>query len=215
MGRIKAVFFDVGGTLIDESRMWRAWADAMGVAQQEFFAALGAVIARGEHHRQVFELLRPGFDVEAFRRQRPPSGERLGFAPGDLYPDALPCLAQLRARGLTIGISGNTPRETADVLRAAGVQADVIASSAAWGIEKPSEAFFARLTAEAGHRPSEIAYVGDRLDNDVLPAARAGLGSVFLRRGPWGVIHARLPEAAEADLVIDGLAELPDRLSQL
>ena len=33
-------------------------------------------------------------------------------------------------------------------------------------------------------RPSEIAYVGDRVDFDVLPAAAAGMFTVHLRRGP-------------------------------
>ena len=61
--------------------------------------------------------------------------------------------------------------------------------------------FFVRLIAEA-HVPAEsILYVGDRLDNDVLPARAAGMRTVFLRRGPWGRIHALTGEAALADHV--------------
>jgi len=37
--------FDVGETLIDESRMWHEWADILGVPRFTFSAALGAVIA--------------------------------------------------------------------------------------------------------------------------------------------------------------------------
>jgi FMN phosphatase YigB (HAD superfamily) len=59
---------------------------------------------------------------------------------------------------------------------------------------------------------AEIAYVGDRLDNDVMPARRAGMRTVLLRRGPWGYLHAERPEAALADAVTDSLASLPELL---
>ena len=61
----------------------------------------------------------------------------------------------------------------------------------------------------AGVAPDAIAYVGDRLDNDVLPARRAGMRTVLLERGPWGYLHAERPEAALADVVAETLAELP------
>jgi FMN hydrolase / 5-amino-6-(5-phospho-D-ribitylamino)uracil phosphatase len=46
-----------------------------------------------------------------------------------------------------------------------------------------------------------------------LPAKRAGLLAVHLRRGPWGFLQANWPEAAQADLRIDALTELPDALA--
>jgi FMN phosphatase YigB (HAD superfamily) len=58
----------------------------------------------------------------------------------------------------------------------------------------------------------EIAYVGDRLDNDVLPAKAAGMFAIFIRRGPWGYLHATRPEASEADARIESLLELPSLL---
>lgn len=67
------------------------------------------------------------------------------------------------------------------------------------GVEKPSPEFFEKVRSEAGCPPGEIAYVGDRLDDDVLPARRAGMWAVFVRRGPWGHVHARRPEVSEAD----------------
>jgi FMN phosphatase YigB (HAD superfamily) len=83
-----------------------------------------------------------------------------------------------------------------------------VASSARWGVEKPSPAFFERIVAELSLAPEEIAYVGDRLDNDVLPAKAAGLLAVFIRRGPWGAVHATWPEVADADVRIESLDEL-------
>ena len=51
---VRAVFFDVGETLVDESRMWGEWADWLGVPRFTFFAVLGAVIARGEFAGRLF-----------------------------------------------------------------------------------------------------------------------------------------------------------------
>ena len=60
-----------------------------------------------------------------------------------------------------------------------------------------------------------IAYVGDRLDNDVLPALAAGMKAVFVRRGPWGWMHAELPDIERAHLRLETLLDLPERLAAL
>ena len=102
-----------------------------------------------------------------------------------------------------------------DALRALHLPVDVIENLADWGVEKPDPASFTRVAALAGLPPEKIAYVGDRLDNDVLPAREAGMVGVFLRRGPWGLAHARWPEASLAALRIESLAELPEALASL
>ncbi len=206
---IRAVYFDVGETLVDETRQWGLWADWLGVPRLAFFAAMGAVIERGEHHRRVFELFRTNFDIAQANRDRAAAGRRYAIEPRDLYADAIPCLAALRAGGLVVGIAGNQPEEAEAALRTSGIVADHFASSARWGIEKPDRAFFERIVAQAGLPPGEIAYVGDRLDNDVLPARAIGMMAIFIKRGPWGAIHASRPECALADARIDSLAELP------
>jgi FMN phosphatase YigB (HAD superfamily) len=93
--------------------------------------------------------------------------------------------------------------------------ADFVASSAGLGAAKPDPAFFAAIAGLAGMAPEQIAYVGDRVDNDVLPAVAAGMVAVHLRRGPWGRLQAAWPEAAEAHLRIDSLAELAGALPAL
>ncbi len=212
---IRAVFFDVGETLVDETRQWAGWADWLGVTTLTFFAALGAVIARGEHHRSVFELLAPGFDLKAEQEKRHAAGLGYEIEVRDLYPDALPVLTRLKAAGLKVGIAGNQPEGAEDALRRAGIAVDHLASSARWGVEKPSPEFFARVVTTANMPPSEIAYVGDRVDNDVLPARVAGMHGIFVVRGPWGVLHARRPDAAQASATIRSLLELPILLDKL
>jgi len=206
---IKVVFFDIGETLVDETRQWGGWADWLGVPRLTFFAALGAVIERGQHHRSVFELVRPGLDLAQERAARAAAGQVDLLDRSDFYPDALACLAELRRQGYRIGLAGNQPAAAEAALRAMALPVDYVASSAGWGVEKPAPEFFARVVALAGAEPGAIAYVGDRVDNDVAPAAAAGMLAVFLRRGPWGYIQADRPEVALARIRIDSLAELP------
>ena len=209
---VQAVVFDLGETLVDESRSWAAWADWLGVRPFDLFAALGATIERRQDHRRAFELLRPGFDFQRERAAREAAGRPWGFDASDLYPDALPCLEQLRAAGLRIGVVGNHPAAVESMLPEVYGTADLVGSSERWGVEKPSPAFFERVVAEVGLPPGAIAYVGDRLDNDVLPAIARGMVGVFLVRGPWALVQQSWPEAERAALTVQALDGLAGRL---
>jgi FMN phosphatase YigB (HAD superfamily) len=129
---IKAVFFDVGETLIDETRLWSTWADWLRIPKLTFFALLGAVIERGKDHRRIFDLERPDFDYDHERTAQAAAGIPLGIDATDLYPDALPCLATLRAQGYVLGLVGNQPAEVEGLLRALALPVDYIATSAGW-----------------------------------------------------------------------------------
>lgn len=207
---IRAVFFDLGETLLDESRMWRGWADWLSVPADDFMRALEQTIARGEHHRRVFDRLRPGFDVANARRERDARGMTYAFEPRDLYPDAIPCMRRLRDLGYFVAVAGNQPRDMLDSMLMLGLDADLITTSGHLGHDKPSPDFFHALLSQAGFRGGEAAYVGDRIDNDVLPAAAAGMLTVFVQRGPWGRIHADRSDAAA--LRVSSLAEIPAAL---
>ena len=212
---IRAVVFDVGETLVDETESWGDWADWLGVPRLTFFATLGGVIARGGDHRDVFPIVRPGIDLGGESKTRRAAGRRAAVTADDFYPDALSCLRALVATGYIVGIAGNQPSDTEAVLASLDVPLALVASSERWGIHKPDPAFFARIVAELGIEPAEIAYVGDRVDNDVNPAARAGLRAVFIRRGPWAFIQAGRDDPPAADASIDSLDELPAVLARL
>jgi HAD superfamily hydrolase (TIGR01662 family) len=212
---LEAVFFDVGETLVDETETWGAWADWLRVPRLTFFAALGAVIARDGRHHEVFDLFCPGQSFEEILRAREAEDPHAGFTAEHLYPDAHPCLQALHGSGYRIGIAGNQPARAADVLRESGLPFDWLVMSDLAGVEKPAAAFFEHLCQQSGLNPEQIAYVGDRVDNDVVPAARAGMLAVHLRRGPWGVIQADRPEAEAAGLRLSSLAELPERLTEM
>jgi FMN phosphatase YigB (HAD superfamily) len=189
-----AVVFDFGYTLVDEDRVWKQTAAQYGWPDSVFFATLGAVIERRGRHRDVFEIL---------GANRPP--DPVPFEPEDFYGDAIPCLRAVKRRDRVVGIAGNFSVEIERFL-GEHVEVDFIASSERWGVEKPSPEFFARLTSEVGCKPEEISYVGDRIDNDIAPAARAGMVAHFILRGPWAAIQKDWPEADLATTRLDELS---------
>ncbi len=190
--QVRAVVFDIGETLVDETGMWTRVAAAGGVTPFTLMAALGATIALGRPHDDVWELL--GIDH--------PAGT---WELDDWYPDALPCVARLRDAGYGVFASGNAPAFTEDDLR---LHFDGVASAERWGAWKPAPEFFDRVVDLAGVPADKIAYVGDRVDNDVAPAIAAGMAGVHIRRGPWGHLQGPPTEAIR----IRSLDELPEVL---
>jgi FMN phosphatase YigB (HAD superfamily) len=205
--RLRAAVFDFGETLLSEERAWGAWADWLGASRQELFAAIGATVEGRHPHVHALELLRPGFDLRTELARRLEAGVPRHEELYDVYPDAGRALARLRAAGLRVGVAGNQPAGAASAVAGLVEVGDFVATSEAWGVAKPDPAFFARLVDELGLAPGEIAYVGDRVDNDVVPAAAAGLLAIHLRRGPWGVIQSAWPEAAAAAASVASLDE--------
>ncbi len=117
LARIEAVFFDVGETIVDETREYGAWADWLGVPRHTFSAVFGAVIARGGDYRETFQHFRPGFDLATERERRAEAGQPEGFAEDNLYPDARPCLMALREQGLRVGLAGNQTTTAEGILK--------------------------------------------------------------------------------------------------
>jgi HAD superfamily hydrolase (TIGR01549 family) len=188
---VEVVVFDIGETLVDETRAWETAADFAGVPRFTLMGVLGGLAVRGEQHSRVWEILGVARPI-------------VGFVAQDFYGDALPCLERLRG-SFRLGAVGNTGVEVEELLRPL---VDFVGSSAGWGVEKPSPEFFARLADEAGVAPEKIAYVGDRVDNDVTPALAAGMIAVHIRRGPWGHLH----EPPAGAIRIASLDELPEAL---
>jgi len=213
---LKAVVFDVGETLVDETRAWSAWADWLGIPRLTFLAVCGAVIASGNpDHREPFRIFRPDLDLAEELRKREAAGVGDRITADDLYPDAVDCLRQVHAAGYRVGVVGNQPARAEGALAGLGLPLALVASSDSWGVQKPDPRFFERIATELDLPLADIAYVGDRLDNDVRPAAAAGMQAIFLRRGPWAWIQAPADDPPEAALTVNSLAELPESLGRL
>ncbi|WP_189131063.1 HAD family hydrolase [Wenjunlia tyrosinilytica] len=207
---IRAVVFDVGETLVDETEVFGSWADWLGVPRHTFSAVFGASLTREVDHFDVFRTFKPDFDIEVEARKRAVAGVAEGFGVADLYPDVRPCVEALKAAGLWVGIAGNQPKRARGNLESLRLPVDLIGVSAEWGVSKPDPAFFERVLEEVPFPAGEILYVGDRMENDVVPAKALGMRAAWLRRGPWGFLARENGDHRLPDVRLGGLDELPE-----
>ncbi|MFF8437117.1 HAD family hydrolase [Streptomyces bacillaris] len=206
---MKTFVFDVGETLVRDDRYWASWAEWLGVPGHTLSALVGAVTAQGLDNAEALKLVRPGIDISAEYAAREAAGRGEHLNEGDLYEDVRPALARLRRDGMRVIVAGNQTVRAGELLRALDLPADLVATSGEWGCAKPSPDFFARVLEASGASARDTVYVGDHPANDTFPAARAGLRTVHLRRGPWGYLWASDAQVREAaDWVIDSLTDL-------
>jgi HAD superfamily hydrolase (TIGR01549 family) len=213
---IRAVIFDVGECLVDETREYGTWADWLGVPRHTFAAMFGAVIAQGRDYRDVFQEFRPGFDLYEEREKRAEAGQPETFDEDDLYPDVRDAFATLRADGLWLGIAGNQTVRAGRILRELFTpDVDLIGTSDDWGASKPDRAFFDRVAEVVPAEPDEMLYVGDRVDNDIRPAVAAGMHTALVHRGPWATIQWRTEEAEKLPTFrVESLLELSPEIQR-
>jgi FMN hydrolase / 5-amino-6-(5-phospho-D-ribitylamino)uracil phosphatase len=206
---IDTVVFDVGETITRDDRYWASWADWLSVPTHTLSALVGAVVAQGMDNAEALRLVRPGIDLVAEYRAREAAGRGESLDEADLYEDVRPALTMLRQHGVRVVIAGNQTVRAGELLRGLDLPAEVVATSAEWGVAKPQPEFFRRVVEVAQAPPQRTVYVGDHPANDVFPAKKAGLRVAHIRRGPWGHLWADDADViAAADWRIDSLGEL-------
>jgi putative hydrolase of the HAD superfamily len=110
----------------------------------------------------------------------------------ELYDDALPVLAELRERGLKIGLVSNTSRDLDAFVRHFALDVDAWISSGVHGKVKPSPTIFKACLELLELRPDEAAMIGDSPADDVDGARALGMQAFLVdREGRW-------PERADA-----------------
>lgn len=207
MGHIKAVIFDQGETLVNETRFWSSVAAYAGVPELTLFGVLGGLIERRENHRSLFNVMQ----IESVD----PVAIGYRITREDLYPDAMRTLTRLAHDGYVIGVAGNQSSSVENEMADLGLPLTLNATSQTWGVSKPDPTFFQKMAEELGLLPEQVLYVGDRIDNDILPAQSIGMHAAFVRRGPWGNLHATWPELAEVRHAMRGLSDVPDVIERI
>lgn len=225
---IKAVIFDIDGTLYDwEASIDRALRDVLpevptayrnGLTNRmrQALADYALVVRDGLVVDRKYWLLMvdpvppwraalPDADSELAQRVAQRYQSLLDAVP---FADASPALEALRAEYM-LGVLSNSPRseETLTRLKFRHYFDAVVAASEPW--RKPHPEAFRRACRALGIAPSEAVYVGDSLSNDVEGALGAGLIPVWVDR--YGDDYA-LPEGAWRITSLEGL---PDLLAEL
>jgi len=187
-----AVFFDLDGTLVDSDSARDAAVRAMvdgddvvdlwrNLEDKYFDAYLAGEISHAEQRRRRVADLHAALK----RPVREDWFDDYLTAYEDAwsaFSDAAPTLAVLKTR---VGVltNGRHDQQHAKLL-ASGLRSAVEAliTSHELGVAKPAAAAFAAACDAFGLAPSEVVYVGDRLDVDAQAACDAGLRGIWLNR---------------------------------
>jgi putative hydrolase of the HAD superfamily len=135
----------------------------------------------------------------------PAAAEVLGALLGALrfraFPEVPGVLGALRARGLALAAVSNWDVSLPEALAGAGLELDVVVSSAAVGAAKPDPAPLRAALGRLGIEPAQALLVGDSPAEDRGAARAAGVPFVLIRRDGANVPTGTLP-------VIGSLSEL-------
>jgi putative hydrolase of the HAD superfamily len=99
-----------------------------------------------------------------------------------LYEDTLPVLADLRARGLKIGLISNGQRDLEEFAAHHALEVDAIVGSKAHGRIKPDPSIFAAALAALEVAAEDAAMVGDSYEDDIEGARALGMRAILLDR---------------------------------
>ena len=125
-----------------------------------------------------------------------------------LYGDTVQCLEYLSGK-YKIGVIANQSLGTEQRLERYGIRKyiDLVVASAEEGAAKPDKRIFEIAFKKSGCKASNSVMIGDRIDNDIVPAKSLGMISVWIRQG-FGQYWSIKNEAATADYTVNSLREL-------
>lgn len=196
----KWLFFDIGSTLADESECYQKRYEEItennSVTKAEFEAKVIEYAKNTSNAchaaAEFYHLPIPKWHKELER----------------LYPDTEFVLRRLAGK-YRIGIIANQSPGSKERLDAWGIgrYIDLVIASAEAGLAKPDLRIFELALQKAGCLPEEAIMIGDRLDNDIIPAKAIGMHTVWIKQG--FAAYQSVPENEKApDAVIESLTEL-------
>ena len=204
MKAIEWIFFDIGSTLADESKVYeRRFKKIAELADVSEEYVLKKVVEYCENNQKgdlaVIKLL--GVEKPVWEHQYE-----------ILYKDTEMCLKDLSQK-YKIGVIANQEFGTEKRLIDFGIRKyiDVIVASAEEGVAKPDKRIFEIALKKAGCKAEKAVMIGDRIDNDIVPAKETGMKTIWIKQGMgkyWKISN----ECEKADFVIESLSELSDIL---
>ena len=209
---LRAVFFDIGGTLIGPNlRLLGAWLRAAGVvctddqvAEVDPFArrahaerrqsVLGTPRIHGLYAEEILRRVDVTIASDADRfdgtvAQVLAIARAAGYPVVPVWNDVLPGvpegLARLRARGLRLAAVSNSDGSAEAVLVSAGLRDafEAVIDSHLVGFSKPDPRLFDIARAKLGVEREQVVHIGDVYEADVVGAHAAGLAAILIDPG--------------------------------
>lgn len=194
------LFFDVGSTLVDEHLAYeermRKIAEAANTSYDYVYETALQFYKRNlKGDLETAKLL--GVDL--------PSWNKEAETP---YADTASCLEYLSGK-YKIGVIANQSPGTERRLERYGIRKyiDLVVASAEEGVAKPDKRIFEIALGKSGCKANRSVMIGDRIDNDIVPAKSLGMFTVWIRQGFGQYWHIK-NEAEKADYTVNSLREL-------
>ena len=200
LANIKWIFFDIGSTLVDES-----------VAYQNRIerTITGTNVTYDDFYNKMVEISKynqSGYNkaLEAYGLKMAPWNSDDEF----VYPEAKNCLSEL-SKHYKIGIIANQNLGSEERLEKLGLlkYIDLVITSAEEGVAKPDLRIFQIALDRANCKPEEAVMVGDRIDNDIIPANKIGMKTVWIRQGFGALSEPQMIDEAPG-FIIDKLTDI-------
>lgn len=204
----RVLFFDVGYTLVDESAAWKKRCEEQAATEEAQRCGLTAgKIIREIELASAARLPQYRTFIEKYGiREIAPYRNELET----LYADA-PRVLQYLSRKYKLGVIANQADGLKERLDEFGILSpfSYIVSSFDVQLKKPDARIFEYAICLADCPPSQAVMIGDRLDNDILPAKAVGMKTVWIKRG-FGALQQPQSTAEIPDYTIEKLSELID-----
>jgi len=199
---IKYLFFDLGSTLLDESDC-----DKAVISYSIDGSAIGfdTFVSSMKHHAS---RNRPAYKSTLMDFGLPKA--KWDSSLEKLYPDTLKVLDCLSKKYHLAVVANQLPGATERLARFGILPYfDFIVSSAEFGKAKPAPDIFIEALALAGCSPKEAVMIGDRLDNDIEPAQKLGMKSIWVKQDFGGLGDPKLLSKMP-DAIVNDISELID-----
>lgn len=209
---IKAVIFDLDGTLLDRDESVKNFIKSQynrklagQVPKEKFINRFIELDNRGYTWKdKVYQQLVKEFEIKLtweellqdylaeFKNHCVP------------FPNLISMLMELKNRNQCLGmITNGRGQFQMDNIEALGINKyfDTIAVSEWEGIKKPDPQIFKRALERLGVSPEDSIFVGDHPENDVKAAQNVGMKAIWKWDAQWTNV--------ETDLIVHDLAEIP------
>ena len=201
MNNIKWIFYDIGSTLIDETECYNH-------RIRDAIAGTDITFEEFNEKRIFFAKQNLKGDIEAlkfFGLTKTP----WHFEDESPYEEAEAVLNALCERGYSIGVIANQAPGTEKRLENWGLMKYIklVTASAEEGVAKPDSEIFLRALNRADCLPENAVMIGDRIDNDIEPAKKLGMKTIWVRQG-FSIYQQPENDIQTADHIVDSLRDI-------
>lgn len=204
MNSIEWIFFDVGSTLMNEEKAYlHRLHDVADAVNEPFDNIYNMAISLYKENKKGDLEIMQSYGLPKFKWY---------IEDEELYDDTVTVLEKLSKR-YKIGVIANQSLGTAKRLEEKGIlkYIDLVIASAEEGVSKPDRKIFDIALLRANCKPENAVMIGDRIDNDIVPAKKLGMKTIWIKQG-FGQYWNIKRQEEQADYEANNLTALLDLL---